>query len=158
MCLTNDHNLKWPGCPPWTNYQEAVILKYDSFFLFHLKLNIIFQQMTTRVFLSIFKKIDEFGSRLFRQSSRSPDLSMRMRIRTTHCGTFILEDLHPFILLIWGSNIMTWGCKGGRLSNTCQGRWRRQMCGVDLCPCLYDGKNLSRSEVCECEVVRGREC
>ena len=110
----------------------------------------------TPIFLVIRLQRSQLERWLLREPSRSPDLSVGMRIRTSHCGTLVLKDLHVPIL-IFGSVHSRRSFSAGRKSDCGKRIVRRQVRGVDLGPCLDDGEDLRRREVCEGEIVgRGK--
>ncbi len=85
---------------------------------------------------------------------------MRMRIRTAHRSTFVLEDLHISVLRIrlhrTVALVALWGeCCWG--SHCRQWRSGRKMRRVKLRPGVDDRQNLCGGKIGKGEVVRGRE-
>jgi hypothetical protein len=48
--------------------------------------------------MPVFPQLFEFKGGLFWKAARRPDLTVGMRVRAAHGGTFVFEDLHVTVL------------------------------------------------------------
>lgn len=94
----NEQRFEWPSGPIRHHNEPVDILNHDSFAFFQFPFDVIAQHWPT-VFLIIFLQMELFDARFIRQERTRPDLTVRMGIGTSHCCAFILEYLHPRVLL-----------------------------------------------------------
>lgn len=99
VCLCNDHDLEWPGCPPGTACPEALVLEYCTLAFLAFELGVVFQQVAIMVVSPVLLHALEFDAGFFRQAGGCPNLAVRMRVGAAHGGTLVLENLHVAVLL-----------------------------------------------------------
>ena len=80
VCLCNDHDLEWPGCPPGAACPEALVLEHCALALLTFKFGVVFQQVAIVVVSPVLLHALELDAGLFGQASGRPDLTVRMRV------------------------------------------------------------------------------
>ena len=78
-----------------------------------------------------------------------------MRVRTTHGGTLVLEDLHISVLLLGLGQTDHGGAgwQGGGRGDGSQRRVGRQVRGIDVGPSIDDGDDLCGRQVGQSEIM-----
>ena len=115
VLLGQDHDLEGPHRPPRAQRNECGVFEDDSFLLFMFECRVVFKQIASTLFTSVFLQLVEFESRFFGQACAGPNLPVGMRIRTSHRRAFVLEYLHPAVLRIGFCDIcMLAGRRQGR--------------------------------------------
>ena len=155
MRLADDHGLKRPCCPPGTHHDECLVLENHPLLFPTLQGCIVLQHVLTSAFATILFQLFQFHGRLLGQRAGRPNLSVRVRVRTTHRGTFILEDLHiPVLLLGLGqAGCGRVGWQGGGRGDRSQRRVGRQVRRIDLGPGIDDGDDLRGRQVGQGEIM-----
>ena len=116
--------------------------------------------MFTTVLAAVLSQLLQFQCWFFGKGTCYPYLAVRVRVRASHGGAFVLKNLHIAVLFRWlwkqrgRGDMRRFRCR----SNGHERRGRCEMRCINLGPDMNDGSNLGWRQVCKREIMARREC
>ena len=157
VALGDDEHLEGPDGPPGAEHHERVVLPDHPLLLLQLQLDVVSQEVSPTVLAPVLGHLGKLLPRLLGHRGRRPDLAVGVRIRASHGGALVLEDLHVSVLVPRDGCVVAREGQLELLDAGVEGVGGGDVVGVDARPVLDDGENLGAGHVGKGEVVLGGE-
>ena len=94
----DDEGFEGPSGPPGAEGYERRVLAYDAFLKIGFEGRVVCEHVAAALFAVVFPELLELKGGFFGEGGGGPDLAVGVGVRATHCGPFVLEDLHVAVL------------------------------------------------------------